>query len=227
MKRSHRPLLLLVAAASLLLLAGCSSPDRADGTSPEELWTCPMHPEYVADHPGTCPICNMDLVKKEAKPDPSGTGERPALELGPDSLRTAGVVTEAATVGRLARTIRASGSVVADERRLVRAQAKIAGWVERLEVNSTGQFVRKGAAAMAVYSPALLAAQSEYLLARDAANRSWSRRGGVSSCSTCPRASSPSSTAPARRSGRWSFSCRRPASSAKKPSCRARRSRPA
>jgi Cu(I)/Ag(I) efflux system membrane fusion protein len=171
MKRSHRPLLLLVAAASLLLLAGCSSPDRADGTSPEELWTCPMHPEYVADHPGTCPICNMDLVKKEAKPDPSGTGERPALELGPDSLRTAGVVTEAATVGRLARTIRASGSVVADERRLVRAQAKIAGWVERLEVNSTGQFVRKGAAAMAVYSPALLAAQSEYLLARDAANR--------------------------------------------------------
>jgi len=32
------------------------------------LYTCPMHPEVVQDHPGKCPKCGMDLVPKK----PSG-----------------------------------------------------------------------------------------------------------------------------------------------------------
>src|SRR5204862_8298455 len=31
----------------------------------KELWTCSMHPELIRDKPGTCPICGMELVKKE------------------------------------------------------------------------------------------------------------------------------------------------------------------
>ncbi len=94
-----------------------------------------------------------------------------AIDDDPEALRRAGVVTEVATAGRLERTVRAAGTVVPDERRLVRAQSKISGWVERLDVNATGLYVKKGAPAMAIYSPALLSAQSDYLLARDAANR--------------------------------------------------------
>lgn len=30
----------------------------------KEVYYCPMHPTYTSDRPGTCPICNMDLVKK-------------------------------------------------------------------------------------------------------------------------------------------------------------------
>ena len=62
MKRTLPLLLLFACILSLLAAGACSS-----GKSPAEaeLWTCPMHPTYVADHPGTCPICNMDLVKKE------------------------------------------------------------------------------------------------------------------------------------------------------------------
>lgn len=32
----------------------------------KESYTCPMHPEVVADKPGKCPKCKMNLVKKEA-----------------------------------------------------------------------------------------------------------------------------------------------------------------
>lgn len=33
----------------------------------EQLWTCPMHPEVLQDHPGQCPICKMDLVPVEVE----------------------------------------------------------------------------------------------------------------------------------------------------------------
>ncbi|GBF37627.1 HlyD family secretion protein [Leptospira johnsonii] len=39
-----------------------------DCSSKKDIYYCPMHPHYTSDRPGTCPICNMDLVKKE---DPS------------------------------------------------------------------------------------------------------------------------------------------------------------
>ena len=31
-----------------------------------ETYICPMHPTVVSDKPGSCPICGMDLVEKEA-----------------------------------------------------------------------------------------------------------------------------------------------------------------
>ena len=173
MKRSIPLLLLVVGVLSLALGAACST--AKPGEEPEQ-WTCPMHPTYISDRAGTCPICNMDLVRKAppaaaGAPSTADPAAGASLDSEPEALRRAGVVTAVATVGRLARSVRAAGSVVADERRQVRAQSKISGWVERLDVNSTGLYVHKGAPAMAVYSPALLAAQSEYLLARDAANR--------------------------------------------------------
>ncbi|MEO7794684.1 MAG: efflux RND transporter periplasmic adaptor subunit [Thermoanaerobaculia bacterium] len=212
MKRSFL-LLLFVAAALTLLAAGACSSSKSAGEG--ERWTCPMHPAYVTDHPGTCPICNMDLVRRVGEKPPAAAGERrilhyrnpmnpavisptpakdemgmdfipvyaedaaalagvaghTAIEVSDEGRRLGGVSTATAKLGHLARTTRTSGSVVADERLRVRAQSKISGWVEGLDVSATGQYVRRGARAMSVYSPALLAAQSEYLLARDAANR--------------------------------------------------------
>jgi hypothetical protein len=28
----------------------------------KQMFQCPMHPQIIQDHPGTCPICGMDLV---------------------------------------------------------------------------------------------------------------------------------------------------------------------
>ena len=28
-------------------------------------YSCPMHPEIIRDKPGSCPICEMDLVPKK------------------------------------------------------------------------------------------------------------------------------------------------------------------
>lgn len=43
-------------------------PEATEEPSAGFTYTCPMHPQVHQEKPGTCPICGMNLVKKEAKP---------------------------------------------------------------------------------------------------------------------------------------------------------------
>jgi Cu(I)/Ag(I) efflux system membrane fusion protein len=83
----------------------------------------------------------------------------------------AGVRTGGASRETLAHETRTVGVVAADESRVRRVQTKIAGWVERLYVDTTGERVRVGQPVLALYSPELLASQEELLRAREAAAR--------------------------------------------------------
>lgn len=42
-------------------------------------YVCPMHPNIVRDKPGNCPICGMDLIKKESEQESAGNGEKKIL----------------------------------------------------------------------------------------------------------------------------------------------------
>ncbi|NJD19115.1 MAG: efflux RND transporter periplasmic adaptor subunit, partial [Gemmatimonadetes bacterium] len=72
-----------------------------------------------------------------------------------------------ATVERrvLPRFVEAVGSVAWDETRLAAVSPKVEGWVEKLHVDFTGAPVRAGEPLMEVYSPDLVSAQEELLLA--------------------------------------------------------------
>ncbi len=55
---------------------------RTAGGERKQLWTCGMHPQVIQDHPGTCPICGMDLVplKQDAAPAATGGAAKPKGE---------------------------------------------------------------------------------------------------------------------------------------------------
>ena len=76
-------------------------------------------------------------------------------------VRTA--IVEARTLGK---TIRAVGTVAYDESRVKHVHSKVDGWVDKLYVDSTGAFVTKGQPLFSIYSPDLVATQSEYLMAK-------------------------------------------------------------
>jgi Cu(I)/Ag(I) efflux system membrane fusion protein len=65
----------------------------------------------------------------------------------------------------------AVGKVSWDERRLTRISARIPGRVERLHINFTGARVNAGQALLDIYSPDLVTAQKEYLLAIEGVDR--------------------------------------------------------
>lgn len=95
----------------------------------------------------------------------AGSGSRQPVVLDAEAARRIGVTV--ATVERrvLPTELRSVGTVAYDETRLATVNPKIEGWVEALHVDFTGAPVIRGEPLMAVYSPELVAAQEELILA--------------------------------------------------------------
>ncbi len=103
----------------------------------------------------------------------AGSGELEPVVLDADAVRRIGVTYALVERRILTRYVETVGNVVYDETRLATVNPKIEGWVEKLHVDFTGASVREGQPLMEIYSPALVAAQEELILAarlaRDAA----------------------------------------------------------
>jgi Cu(I)/Ag(I) efflux system membrane fusion protein len=122
--------------------------------------------------PDTSPVPKKDSMGMDYIPvyADEGSGTVPGtVAISPERIQMLGVRTEAASLRPMAHTVRAVGTVAADERRISVVNPKFEGWIEKLLVNATGQAVRRGDALLEVYSPDLVLAQREYLVARSAA----------------------------------------------------------
>jgi Cu(I)/Ag(I) efflux system membrane fusion protein len=122
-------------------------------------YTCGMHPWVILPHPGPCPICGMPLVPL----DPAKFSGEVAID--PVIAQNIGVRLAPVMSGPLVNTIRTVGTVDYDEELVRDVNVKVAGWVQKLHVDTLGQPVRKGDPLFELYSPDLYAAQQEYLLA--------------------------------------------------------------
>jgi hypothetical protein len=107
----------------------------------------------------------------------AGAAEAQPVSLSADGARRIGVTYATVTRGSLSRTVRTVGFVSYDETSLTTVNPKIDGWVERLYVDFTGAPVRAGQPLLDVYSPALVTAQEELILARDLLEEARSRGG--------------------------------------------------
>ena len=122
-------------------------------------YTCGMHPQIVTDEPGLCPICNMKLVPK------SDVMQQGRIMVDAETQKKMGIALSPVEYRKLAKSIRAFGNVTYSEPKLYTVNIKFNGWVEKLYVNETGVDVKKGEPLMEIYSPELVAAQQEYLIA--------------------------------------------------------------
>jgi Cu(I)/Ag(I) efflux system membrane fusion protein len=107
----------------------------------------------------------MDYIAVYAGEDDGGSSAAGEVKISTEKVQKLGVRTESAALRELARQVRAAGRVEIDERRLHAVAPKFEGWVERLHVNATGQPVGKGQPLFEVYSPELVSAQREYMVA--------------------------------------------------------------
>jgi Cu(I)/Ag(I) efflux system membrane fusion protein len=120
--------------------------------------------------PDTSPTPKKDSMGMDYMPvyegeeqDDSGT-----VKISPERIQRLGVRTEAVERRTLTKPVRVTGTVQFDERRQTVVTLRFEGWVEKLVVSATGDKVRRGNTLATIYSPDLLLAEQEYVLARKA-----------------------------------------------------------
>lgn len=125
-------------------------------------YICPMHPQIVKNEPGSCPICGMDLVKKKVSSAKQGN---PVVKVSSAVIQNMGVRTQPARLDTLRSRINTVGRVVYDETRLTHVHPRASGWMEKLYFRAEGDPVKKGQLLGEIYSPEILSAQVDFLIA--------------------------------------------------------------
>jgi membrane fusion protein, copper/silver efflux system len=100
---------------------------------------------------------------KQPVPQEEATEEAPQVEITPEQQQLIGVKTVKVSLKPLQKVIRTVGRIEADERKQATVNTKIEGWIEKLYVDYTGRYVKKGEPLAEIYSPELLATQQEFL----------------------------------------------------------------
>ncbi len=144
---------------------GADGHDHAEGT----IYYCPMHPQVEQEGPGVCPICHMDLVPRNS-PDAmaahaAGDDAGEQIRITPRQRVIADVATVEVGYRQLDANIVAPANVQVNEATQRAVTARYPGRIERLYVTKTGEGVRRGAPLAEIYSPELITAQKEYLIA--------------------------------------------------------------
>jgi Cu(I)/Ag(I) efflux system membrane fusion protein len=113
----------------------------------------------------------MESIQKEGRVQEITPG---TVQISPERQQLIGVRFGTVEKRALQKVIRTVGRIDYDEKRIGIVSPKISGWIEELYADVTGQFVRKGAPLLTLYSPELVSTQEEYLLALKA-KQDWSK----------------------------------------------------
>lgn len=143
---------------------GSDNHAHAEEAAADQMWTCSMHPQIMQPEPGDCPICGMDLIPAEAGAEGLSPNE---IKMTKNAMALANIQTT--VVGNASEedenTMVLSGKIMPNEEANAVQASYFEGRIERLNVNFTGENVRKGQLLATIYAPALVAAQQELLTA--------------------------------------------------------------
>ena len=112
----------------------------------------------------------------QTAPQEEVTEETPQVEISSQQQQLIGVKTVKDYLKPIQKVIRTVGRIEADERKLATINTKIEGWIEKLYVDYTGRYVKKGEPLVEIYSPELLATQQEFVGVLKWATRSGDKK---------------------------------------------------
>ena len=131
-------------------------------------WVAPMDPNYRKDGPGKSPM-GMDLVPvyegQQGNAENNQGNGAGVVTISPNVVNNLGVKTAPVKREPIDSKISTVGYVQYDEDEIVHIHPRVAGWVEKLHVKAEGDRVEKGEPIYTLYSPQLVNAQEELVIA--------------------------------------------------------------
>ncbi|MCK4739343.1 MAG: efflux RND transporter periplasmic adaptor subunit [Deltaproteobacteria bacterium] len=125
-------------------------------------YQAPMDPTYIRFEPGRSPM-GMELVPVY---EGASQGVEGLISIDPVIIQNIGVKSQLVKRVSLTRDITTIGRIDYNEKKVVEVHSKVSGWVEKLFVDFTGKKIKQDDMLLEIYSPTLISAQEEYLLAK-------------------------------------------------------------
>lgn len=142
---------------------------EAEGEPEPLYWVAPMDPNYRRDEPGKSPM-GMDLVPVYEESKGTMADNPGAVSISPAVVNSLGVRTAMAGHRSLQASVDTVGYVGYSEDHLTHIHPRVAGWIETLHVKAVGDALVQGQPLYSLYSPALVNAQEELILALERNN---------------------------------------------------------
>ncbi|MEX6625521.1 efflux RND transporter periplasmic adaptor subunit [Tenacibaculum salmonis] len=140
-----------------------TSHNHTEKAAMNQMWTCSMHPKIMQPEAGDCPICGMDLIPAETTAEGLNANE---FKLTKNAMALANIQTLVVGSGmNMNTTLKLSGKIAESEDEKVVQASYFAGRIERLNISSVGEKVKKGQLLATIYAPELFAAQQELITA--------------------------------------------------------------
>jgi Cu(I)/Ag(I) efflux system membrane fusion protein len=137
------------------------SHNHVENETIDEVWTCSMHPQIRLLEPGSCPICGMELIKLS-----NSSGSSNEFSITQNALKLSNIQTTKITKGENnSINLSLSGTIQNNEKSDFIQTSYFSGRIEKLELNFIGQKINKGDLIGYIYSPELISAQQELILA--------------------------------------------------------------
>ncbi|NMR26762.1 efflux RND transporter periplasmic adaptor subunit [Pseudoalteromonas sp. NEC-BIFX-2020_015] len=148
-----------------LSLLGSSNEHVANSTEKKPLyWVAPMDSNYRRDEPGLSPM-GMDLVPVYDEGSSNNQDGPGAVTISPAVVNNLGVRTEKVQFKALQSEVNTVGYVQYNQDQQVHIHPRVEGWLETLYVKAAGAQVKQGEPLYTLYSPQLVNAQEEFVLA--------------------------------------------------------------
>lgn len=148
----------------LFIVVALSSCKHAPGKAPQAsgkndiYYTCSMHPQVKEDHPGKCPICQMELIAV-SKGSSKATNE---VHLNAQQIMLGNIQLDTISSGNIGDKLLLTGTLNFNQQRLSTVSTRIEGRIQTLYVKKTGDYVHKGDKLYDLYSEPLNNAKQEY-----------------------------------------------------------------
>lgn len=140
-----------------------TSNSKSDANKPL-YWVAPMDPNYRRDKPGLSPM-GMELIPVYAEDESANDSGPGTITIDPTVINNLGVRTAEVVNKKLKEEIHTVGYVKYNENNLAHVHPRVSGWIDKLYVKATGEPVKKNQPLYSLYSPELVNAQEELILA--------------------------------------------------------------